>query len=205
MPSSLRVLVALALLAPAGSVLASQARTVRATAAYRAELKPLAAPFLFPSPVDSNSPLFWKGDGELVLFTSVGHPTLNVGRQLDSLTPVGEVTIESELPGGKWLEAVIPAGEGVLYGYYHNEPPGVCPDDPSLTAPQIGAMRSGDDGQTWVDLGIVLTARPGYITCDTVNTYFRFTAPDGKNYARVQANSSCGGGVTSPSIEFTIP
>jgi len=40
---------------------------------------------------------------------------------------------------------------------------------------------------------------------DTVNPYFRFTAPDGKNYARVQANSSCGGGVTSPTIEFTIP
>ena len=43
------------------------------------------------------------------------------------------------------------------------------------------------------------------LASDTVNTYFRFTAPDGKNYARVQANSSCGGGVTSPSIEFTIP
>jgi hypothetical protein len=40
---------------------------------------------------------------------------------------------------------------------------------------------------------------------DTVNTSVRFTAPDGKNYARVQANSPCGGGPTGPSIEFTIP
>ena len=43
------------------------------------------------------------------------------------------------------------------------------------------------------------------LSADTVNTSIRFTAPDGKNYARVQANSPCGGGPTSPSIEFTIP
>ena len=168
---TLRLILACAVLAPAVSAAGSETRAVRSAATYRAELKPLATPLLFPSPADSNSPLFWNTDGEMVLFTSVGQPTLNVGRTLDSMTPIGEVHIESDLPGGKWLEGVIPAEDGTLYGYYHNEPPGVCPDE-SLTAPQIGAMRSRDDGQTWVDVGIVLTARPGYLHCDTVNTYF---------------------------------
>jgi hypothetical protein len=41
---------------------------------------------------------------------------------------------------------------------------------------------------------------------NTVNTSLRFTARDGKNYARVQVESSpCGSGSTSPSIEFSIP
>ncbi len=168
---TLRHVLVCALLAPAVSAPASETRAVRGASTHGAQLKPLDVPFDFPSVADSNSPLFWNADRELVLFTSVGHPTLSVGRRLDQMTPVGEVHIESDLPGGKWLEAVIPAGDGTLYGYYHNEPPGVCPDE-SLTAPQIGAMRSRDDGQTWVDLGIVLTARPGYISCDTVNTYF---------------------------------
>ena len=37
------------------------------------------------------------------------------------------------------------------------------------------------------------------------NTSTRFTAPDGKSYARVQAESFCGAGPTGPSIEFSIP
>jgi len=43
------------------------------------------------------------------------------------------------------------------------------------------------------------------LSADTVNASIRFTAPDGKSYARVQANSPCGGSPTSPSIEILIP
>lgn len=43
------------------------------------------------------------------------------------------------------------------------------------------------------------------LSADTVNASIRFTAPDGKSYARVQSNSPCGGSPTSPSIEILIP
>lgn len=40
---------------------------------------------------------------------------------------------------------------------------------------------------------------------DTTQTSFRFTARDGKSYARVQAHNSCGPGPSTGSIEFFIP
>jgi hypothetical protein len=40
---------------------------------------------------------------------------------------------------------------------------------------------------------------------DTTQTSFRFTAPDGKSFARVQAHSACGAGPSTGSIEFFIP
>jgi hypothetical protein len=43
------------------------------------------------------------------------------------------------------------------------------------------------------------------LSADTVNASIRFTAPDGKSYARVQSNSPCGGSPTSPSVEILIP
>jgi hypothetical protein len=43
------------------------------------------------------------------------------------------------------------------------------------------------------------------LNANTVNATFRFTARDGKQYARVQSESRCGPSVTSPSIEFSVP
>jgi len=43
------------------------------------------------------------------------------------------------------------------------------------------------------------------LSADTVNSSIRFTAPNGKSYARVQANSPCGGSPTGPSVEILIP
>lgn len=146
-------------------------RGVRSQATERARLVRFEPEVRFPEEVDSNSPSYWNDARELVLFTSVGHPAFSVGRDLASLTPVGDVLLDSALPGGKWLEAVVRADDRTLYGYYHNEPPGICPDS-DLTAPQIGAAVSSDDGQSWRDLGIILTARPGFLHCDTPNTYF---------------------------------
>lgn len=40
---------------------------------------------------------------------------------------------------------------------------------------------------------------------DTVQTSFRFTARDGKSFARVQANNTCGGGPATGSMEFFVP
>jgi hypothetical protein len=146
-------------------------KQARAASNVRVSLTPLTPEVVLPSSVDSNSPLFWNDLGEMVLFTSFGRPFLSVGPELRSLTPVGAVFIEDETPGRKWMESVIRAGDGTLYGYYHAEPAGVCPES-DLTAPRIGAALSLDDGQSWRDLGIVLTASLGDVRCDTSNSYF---------------------------------
>lgn len=131
----------------------------------------IAGPSLaLPAPVDSNSPVVREGT-DVIVFNSAGHPVVSFGSSMTSLRPVGPVILPTETLGGLWMEAVVQAPDGTLYGYYHNEPPGVCPD-PRLTAPQIGAARSSDGGATWTDLGIVLTDVPGRIVCDTPNTYF---------------------------------
>lgn len=149
----------------------ASAKRVRSAASIRVWVEPLAGDVVFPTPVDSNSPLYWNDLQEMVLFTSFRHPFVSVGRGLTSLTPVGEVGFEADTPGGKWLESVIRAADGTLYGYYHSEPPGLCLES-DLTEPQIGAAVSLDDGHTWRDLGVVLTATPGYLRCDTPNSYF---------------------------------
>lgn len=129
-------------------------------------------PFRLPAPVDSNSPAVWNEDGDLVVFTSMGRPSFSVGPSAERLVHVGEVHFATEAPGGTWLESVVSdEATGTLYGYYHREPPGVC-DDPALTAPRIGAAVSRDGGQSWRDLGIVLTAPEGSERCDTANAYF---------------------------------
>jgi len=89
-----------------------------------------------------------------------------------------------------------------------------CAPPPAPTGLRVTAKQQTSVELTWNGVGgatsytLLVGSVPGgtnVLASDTVNTYFRFTAPDGKNYARVQANSSCGGGVTSPSIEFSIP
>ncbi len=130
-----------------------------------------AGTLAFPAPVDSNSPVVRDGT-EVLAFNSVGHPVVSYGPSMTSLQTVGPVILPTEVRGGLWMEAVVRAPDGTLYGYYHNEPPGVCADYPHLTAPQIGAARSSDGGATWADLGLILTDAPGRIVCDTPNTYF---------------------------------
>ncbi len=137
----------------------------------RVQLLPLARGVAFPSPADSNSPAHWNDLNELVVFTSFGTPLLSVGPDLERLTFLGEAAFDTEAPGGRWLESVIPAGDGTLYGYYHIEPADVCARS-EITEPRIGAAVSLDDGQTWRDLRAILTAVPGSLDCDTVNAYF---------------------------------
>lgn len=40
---------------------------------------------------------------------------------------------------------------------------------------------------------------------DTSQTFMRFTARDGRSFARVQANNPCGGGPATGSVEFFVP
>jgi hypothetical protein len=126
-----------------------------------------AQPQFLPGGVDSNSPAWWSG-AELRVLTSEGQPFLSKGSGAADLAPVGvpEIGLMDHYPF--WMESVWRDGEGVLFGWYHHEPWGVCD---SLTAPMIGAAYSKDDGESWHDLGIVLSAAEP-ADCEAKNGYF---------------------------------
>ncbi len=125
--------------------------------------------------IDSNSPAEWDSDGNLFIFTSSQRPYRSSGVNLFNLPPISlPVVIEPRagVSGGQWMEATYRHEDGTLYGWYHNEPPGLCGSSSRLTAPRIGALVSYDDGLTWRDLGVVLEAPLGSINCSTQNFYF---------------------------------
>jgi hypothetical protein len=68
-----------------------------------------------------------------------------------------------------WIESVWQDGPA-LYGWYHHERIGVCPNS-NLTVPEIGALVSYDDGNSFQDLGIVLSAGD-HPDCTALNGYF---------------------------------
>ena len=79
----------------------------------------------------------------------------------------------------RWIEATWLARDGTLYGWYHNEPKGLCLDSKpicltsgTLTVPRIGAVRSRDRGLTWEELGIVLEAPAEWVDCKALNGFF---------------------------------
>jgi hypothetical protein len=125
--------------------------------------------------IDSNSPVEWDRDGNMFVFTSSVNPYRSSGPDFFSLEwPARPVYIEprADVRGGIWIEATSRADDGTLYGWYHNEPPGLCGSSSRLTAPRIGALVSRDDGRTWRNLGIVLDAPAGSLNCSTQNYYF---------------------------------
>jgi hypothetical protein len=124
-----------------------------------------------PGDSDCNSPAHWDGR-TLYVFNSAGHPWRSSGPDLFHLSE-GYVRSEynNQVNGGRWIECTWKAHDGTLYGWYHNEPGGLCPGT-HLTAPKIGAVRSQDNGAHWEDLGIVLEAPPHTLRCDTKNYYF---------------------------------
>lgn len=125
--------------------------------------------------IDSNSPMHWDDNGNLYAFASVRHPFRSKGQNLYTLSPTTQRTVIQDsigVEGGKWLEATWRDDDGMLYGWYHNEPPPMCSNDLHLTAPRIGAMISSDEGATWQDLGIVLEAPADSLNCQTQNYYF---------------------------------
>jgi hypothetical protein len=137
------------------------------------ELVP-ASPLVLPSPVDSNSPAVWQslgGVNRLTVVMSWENPSISNGFSLRGLTAAWPVRYFNQSNGGRWMEAVLVAPNGTLYGYYHNEPWGLCPGK-NTTAPRIGATRSLDQGMTWEDLGIILEVPVTSLQCSTPNQYF---------------------------------
>ncbi len=124
-----------------------------------------------PGDTDCNSPAHWDG-ATFYVFNSAGHPWRSSGPDVFNLTQsYVRCEYDNQVNGGRWIECTWKADDGTLYGWYHNEPGGLCPDT-HLTAPKIGAARSTDNGARWQDLGIVLEAPPGTLNCATTNYYF---------------------------------
>jgi hypothetical protein len=128
----------------------------------------------FPGPTDSNSPAYWllkEGQSRLHVINSSRRPWLSKGEAVDRLGPARPARWTNRIDGDRWIEAVVPDVDEVLYGYYHNEPVSACPGR-DVTVPRIGAARSRDRGRTWRDLGIILEAAPDSSACSTANRYF---------------------------------
>jgi hypothetical protein len=125
--------------------------------------------------IDCNNPVHWDGD-TMYVFSSIGVPDRSSGPDLFNLArPSVRTHFDNEADqavGGRWIEATYKDDGGLLYGWYHNEPLGICGPNKPLTAPRIGAVSSLDNGLNWKDLGIVLTAPPDSLHCDTPNRYF---------------------------------
>jgi hypothetical protein len=134
----------------------------------------LAPPIEFPSAVDSNSPAFWQfaqGQNRLHVVTSWENPSISQGLSVRRLGAARPVRYSNPSNGGRWMEAVLQASNGTLYGYYHNEPLGLCPGT-KKTAPRIGAVRSLDNGLSWEELGILLEVPASSLDCNTPNEFF---------------------------------
>lgn len=169
--------------------------------AQQAYLVP-AEPVRMPGVGDSNSPSHWSRDGKLVLFNSDGSPGRSEGADQFSLGEAVKIDFPVELA---WIESTWSDGDGVVYAWYHQERLIDCGELPTLSMPRIGAAVSHDDGVTFEDLGIVLSAdhapncgaQNGFfagghgdftVTLDPTRTYFYF------HY------SSYGGDVTSQGV-----
>jgi hypothetical protein len=151
----------------------------------KATLRP-ASELRFPAPVDCNSPAFWFRDhangGELSLnmFFSephyVGADLFTIkkadGADLASLVarPARTTPITTGTSAFRWLEALSQDPDGVLYGYIHHEPPGLCAGV-TTTKPQIEAVISRDGGESWQEAGTVLRDA-GPIQCAVENKFF---------------------------------
>ena len=125
-------------------------------------------PVYMPGGVDSNSPVWWSDAGFRML-NSTGYSLVSTGPNQYSFDRTEWVDGLRMMHLPFWMESVWKDPDGVLFGWYHHEPSGVCAN--GLTAPEIGAAVSFDDGATWDDLGIVITSGDP-VDCNAKNGYF---------------------------------
>ena len=123
------------------------------------------------APVDCNSPAYWRED-QFHLINSTGFSFLTTSTDQFQLNwgLIEQVTLDHRDHFPMWIEAVWQDGDGTLYAWYHHEPGGVCPNS-SLTAPQIGALVSYDGGESFADLGIILSSGDP-VDCSAQNGFF---------------------------------
>jgi hypothetical protein len=121
-----------------------------------------------PAVADCNSPAHWRF-GRLNVFNSDQAPQVSRGEDQFQLGAARPVRIEEGERLPIWLESTWLDTDGTLYGWYHNEPGGICGG--ALTAPRIGAVVSHNNGRTFHDLGIVLESGDP-MDCAAANGFF---------------------------------
>jgi hypothetical protein len=128
-----------------------------------------ADPIEFPFVIDSNGAAFWR-DGKLHIYSSAGEPMLNIfGPGLQHLA-TQRVLLDRRDHLPMWIESVWHDSDGTVFGWYHHERLGLCPNS-SLSVPEIGALVSLDGGKSFIDLGIIL-ASGEFLNCNAQNGYF---------------------------------
>jgi hypothetical protein len=126
---------------------------------------------------DCNSPCWWS-DEQLFMLNSTGHPWRSSGVDVSHLGPSQAINYSNTVDGGRWIESVYPEPDGTLYGWYHNEPMKLLPEQVQtgrpnrLTAPFIGGAISRDNGLTWIDQGILISGGQGTLNYQTLNYFF---------------------------------
>lgn len=124
---------------------------VQPAAAQMAGIRPAPA-IRMPAQVDSNSPVIWR-DGQARVFNSAGSPAISSGAGQFGWNDVRPVQIEPRDQYGMWIESAWTGEDGAIYAWYHHEP-SACG---SLSMPQIGALVSYDGGDSFQNLGPVLS------------------------------------------------
>src|SRR5687767_13287815 len=123
-----------------------------------------------PGQVDSNSPAFWM-DGQLHLFNSTGDgPLLSRGPNQFRLSGPKMSHIVRLRPWPAWIESVWVDPTGVILAWYHQEHEYICGGQ-RPAQPQIGAAISYDRGQTFHDVGVILSSGVA-ADCKSKNGYF---------------------------------
>jgi hypothetical protein len=126
---------------------------------------------------DSNSPCHWSGD-TLHVFNSHAKIWHAAGPDLFRLGEGAATSTDSSLKDlAVWVESTWKEENGPLYGWVHNEFYGRCPDRPGFWAGypvfiKIRAVRSNDNGASWEDLGVVLSADDKAMCQDSDNFWY---------------------------------
>jgi len=136
--------------------------------AQQASVKRVSDHVYLPGGIDSSSPVWWT-NGQINVLTSTGYSLLSTGANQFSFRNTRSIDGSRMDHVPFWMEAVWKDPDGVLFGWYHHEPGGLC--DGNLTAPVIGAAISMNNGRSWTDLGIVLSA-PANLNCKAQNGFF---------------------------------
>lgn len=147
-------------------LLAGLAALAAAAAAQRAELRP-ASPIVLPGLSDSSSPAYWW-NATFNVIQSASLPILSRGAELSGRLKARAIALDTYEHTPLWIESAWLDEDGTLYAWYHHEI-AVC--EGRLSMPVIGALVSANGGESFRDLGIVLSS--GYAPdCEAANGYF---------------------------------
>ncbi|MEZ5351154.1 MAG: hypothetical protein R2762_00830 [Bryobacteraceae bacterium] len=142
-----------------------------AAAAFGQQISVRPAPTRqMPGEADSNSPGHWLND-TFRLYNSNGFPIRTIGQSPLRTGAARAIQLYDYDHAPMWIESTwVDPSNGYVYAWYHHEPGSPCPSG-DFSAPEIGALYSDDDGNTFHDLGIVLQsgAKPD---CNGRNGFF---------------------------------